>query len=319
MVKSKIYVRLSSHSWESDPFIIDLSDNQSDITQSDRVQIINSFREVRSSKESDGPHNPAMFIISSTDKLIGFEPSLAAKSPEKPVLGMIVQAAKLSAMKLHRWMSSAEYLPKNLISKDSLQWAEYQAELHGIMCNSSILTTCSIAVPFTKPIINPNYLRGPPVSRLDVYTNLSPAESSISTLLVKCVLTIFMKYAILYVTAFSDREAALPVNPIQEEVVENLRETFKEEAVFFWNAIVGKEVCAVWRPKIFQPKKFTVLESKFVKPKVEDEEDGQEEPVTKRQKVEDNEAVAFTEPNILEIVSQIIDSAEGYLTSASFN
>lgn len=135
-------------------------------------------------------------------------------------------------------------------------------------------------------------------------------------------ITIVMKYAILHVTAFSYREAALPVNPIQEEVVENLRESFKEEAVFFWNAIVGKEVCAVWRPKIFQPKKFTVLESKFVKPKVEDEDDGQgeaEEPVTKRQKVEDNEAVAFTEPNILEIVSQIIDSAEGYLTSASFN
>ena len=137
---------------------------------------------MRSSGEKDNAINPAMYIVSSSDKLVDFEPTLAAKSPEKVVLGMILQAAKLSAMKLHRWISSADYRPEQMNSE---RLADYHAELAGIMCNSSILSSCSIVAPFVKSIVNPCHLAGPPVARLAVYANLSAQESSISKLLVK--------------------------------------------------------------------------------------------------------------------------------------
>lgn len=114
------------------------------------------------------------------------------------------------------------------------------------------------------------------------------------------------------------RESTSTVNPIQEEVFEDLRDAFKEEAVFFWNAIKGKEVCVVWRPSLFVPKKFSVLQSKFVMP-IDDGTEGAA--ATKRQKTEDTAVAtaAVTVPNILEIVSHIQDSAEGLLSAIIFN
>ena len=97
-----------------------------------------------------------------------------------------------------------------------------------------------------------------------------------------------------------------------------MREAFQEEAVFFWNAITGKEVCAVWRPTLFFPKKFSVLQSKFVMP-IDD--GGENRVAAKKQKTDENSvaAAAVTVPNILEIVSHIQDSAEGLLAEITFN
>ena len=180
-----LFDRLSSHNWDSDPFIVDLSDSHSVISPLVRVQIVNSFRAVRSSGEKDNTINPSMYIVSSSDKLVNFESTLATKSPEKVVLGMILQAAKLSAIKLHRWISSAEYLPEQM---DSERVADYHAELASIMSNSSILSSCNIVAPFVKTIVSPCHLTGPPAARLAVYANLSAQESSSSNLLVKLVI-----------------------------------------------------------------------------------------------------------------------------------
>ena len=88
--------------------------------------------------------------------------------------------------------------------------------------------------------------------------------------------------------------------------------------MFFWNAISGKEVCAVCRPSLFFPKKFSVLQSKFVMP-IDD--GGENRAAAKKQKTEENSvaAAAVTVPNILEIVSHIQDSAEGLLAEIIFN
>ena len=88
--------------------------------------------------------------------------------------------------------------------------------------------------------------------------------------------------------------------------------------MFFWNAITGKEVCAVWRPSLFVPKKFSVLQSKYVMP-IDDGTEGAA--ASKRQKTDDTvaAAAAVTVPNILEIVSHMQDSAEGLLSAIIFN
>ena len=137
-----VMIRLSTYTWESDPLIVDLSDNNSIITPAVHIEIINTFRAIRLT--SSDPHhrhhhplNMPMYIITSCDKVVDFEATLAVKSPEKAVLGMIVQAAKLSAKRLLSWMASAsvsgDFLPQNMMSRSSSYWQNYQVHANFLL------------------------------------------------------------------------------------------------------------------------------------------------------------------------------------------
>jgi len=136
-----------------------------------------------------------------------------------------------------------------------------------------------------------------------------------------------MYFVLSYVANNCRREAEATSNPIQEEVFENLRETFKNEAVFFWNGLSGKEICISWRPSLLIPKKFAVLQSNYVIP-MDDESPPTDS--KKRRKIEGesqslstiarlDSSIPLAVPNVLEIVSNIVDSSEGMISNIVIN
>ena len=87
-------------------------------------------------------------------------------------------------------------------------------------------------------------------------------------------------------------------NPLQEEFIEKIRNEFQKEAFFFWNGLTGSELGLAWKPKLFMPKKLSILSSK-------------NKVVISDQDNKDKNSDPITLPNIIEIITQIVESSEG--------
>lgn len=194
--------RLGDHNWDADPLIVDLSGEGKEIRGNSAVQdlIVAQFRALRDTAtaaaagtgllaaeagDSDGSPlaqlrvperrrlNAAMYIVSSADKAHGYWPSLASKSPERVVLGLIVRAAKVSAERLLAWMQRP---PSTTASG---------AELDAVMADDAVLAKCDVVLKFNKSLVNRNPDEGPAFANLTVFANTPAAEVSPNSLVVR--------------------------------------------------------------------------------------------------------------------------------------
>ena len=53
------------------------------------------------------------------------------------------------------------------------------------------------------------------------------------------------------------------MHPVQSTVVAKLRKCFSHVALFFWNGCRGDELYIVWRPKVFLPHGFSLLQTRY--------------------------------------------------------
>lgn len=273
-------VRLSGHDWEADPLILDLSRANGDegisgLTRADRLSVVDQFRAMRSSSSAlSSSLNATMYIVTSCDKLLDLSPFLLShRSPEKVVLKMMVSAAEASASQLLQWMKMT---PSPSSSSSALP------SLSSIMSSHNMLASCNVVFQFHKSLFNPDVERGPPMARVTILSNLSASELSVGSLVV--------------------RESMFAANPSQEFVFNKLRQHFKDDALFFWNGVTGRELGLVWRPKLFLPQKFSILNSKN---RVAVGEGG-----------DSDDQAHIVLPNIAEIISKIIAASDGLLTKA---
>eukprot|EP01034_Spumella_vulgaris_P031156 gene31156-38499_t len=83
-------IRLATHNWDSDPLIVDLSFDHTGITTSDKIDILAQFTAARATTAKSNheskelvKQNVAMYIVSSSDKAVGYASNVANRSPEK--------------------------------------------------------------------------------------------------------------------------------------------------------------------------------------------------------------------------------------------
>ena len=69
----------------------------------------------------------------------------------------------------------------------------------------------------------------------------------------------------------SDEEGG--ANAIQAQIVEKLKSTFKDHAIFFWDETTGRDLGVLLRPKFTNESDFTVLNSQFKSPRLADAKD----------------------------------------------
>lgn len=117
-----------------------------------------------------------MYIVSSSDKLIDYMPSLASRSPEKVVLTMIVAAAQASSKKLLSWISSC--VVDDRADARNSQLAE-------IITSDAVMNNCNVIFQFHKGVLNHSFSKGPLVARLNVFSNLSAADYAVNSLIVR--------------------------------------------------------------------------------------------------------------------------------------
>ena len=100
------------------------------------------------------------------------------------------------------------------------------------------------------------------------------------------------------------RESSFACHPIQSEIVDRLRATYSD-AIFLWNALHGKEIGIIWRPKTFLPKKFAILNCKRRSAVASDSTEANSS----------NSAAQWTVPNVDELLSEIVHSSEGLIVN----
>jgi len=288
-------LRLGDHSWDTDPLIVDLSGESRQITGNAalQLQIVSQFRALRDAAAAnnevvdDAPAgsdlpaqvrrrlNAPMYVVSSADKAHNYWPSLATKSPERVVLGLIVRAAKVTSQRVLTWMQQSQTNAKGNTDTVPTERVVEEVEVRDLMSSNAVLDNCDIILKCNKSIVNKTPDEGPAFANLTVFANTSPSEAALSNLVV--------------------REAECTVHPIQEELVRRLRATFGSEALFFWNALSGKEIGVVWRPRVLQPSSFAVL-------------------ACKGRAVQDG--ASTTEANIAQLLCEMLDLSDGLLVQA---
>ena len=296
-------VRLSTHAWDSEPLVVDLSGNGSGISREERIAIVAEFRAVRQrGRGGEGAAvshlNAPMYIVTSCDRPLDFGPDyLTRRSPEAPVLKMITKAAAASASRLVAWMSAADESASlsssssssSSSSKDaSVGLYEKLTRLRDIMSSGDVLAGCSVVFRFAKALHNANVEEGPAAASLQIFTNLPTKDLSVGTLLV--------------------REAAYAANPVQEQLFHKIRAAFGEDALFFWNGVTGRELCLVWRPRRFLPQKFQILTCK--------NRIAVGSGSSSSSSSSSSNEMQYTVPNVAEIISRIIGASDGLLTVA---
>ena len=209
---------LSTFDWEGDPFIVDFGrervasltpgavttvEQGSEMTADVRASIALRFRAMRSAaeKEQDAhPHrpplpvsvNPPMYLVSSCDKVLGFEPALADKSPERVVLGMLVSASKATLKRVRRWLVSpdvclSEYLAEreDVNVEGEREAALYSdAIVHTVFHSEAVKRRCDLSLSFHKGVTNAHPDKGPVFARLPVFANMTNKELLVSNIVV---------------------------------------------------------------------------------------------------------------------------------------
>jgi hypothetical protein len=174
---------------------VDLSGESHEITGNAAVQlqIVTQFRSVREDSataadaedvaagqldpKSRRHFNAPMYIVSSADKAHGYWPALAAKSPERVVLGMILRSAKASAQRLLAWMQSA----------DPMTEAAESAAIAEVMTGDGVLSKCDVILKVNRALLNKDPEVGPSFASLTIYANTPASEASPSNLVVRYV------------------------------------------------------------------------------------------------------------------------------------
>jgi hypothetical protein len=178
--------------------VVDLSGESQEIigNAAAQLQIVTQFRSVREDSAAaalTGPEdgsagqldpqsrrrfNAPMYIVSSADKAHGYWPALAAKSPERVVLSMILRSAKASAQRLLAWMQSAGPLTEAVES----------AAIAEVMSSDGVLSKCDVILKVNKALLNKDPEVGPSFASLTIYANTPASEASPSNLVVRYVL-----------------------------------------------------------------------------------------------------------------------------------
>lgn len=219
--------KLCSTDWENTPVVVDFA---GDLSLDDRVKISLRFKSLR--EKGTGP---SLYLVSSVEKLVDFEPSFCDEtSPSRVVLRLVVATAEKSLAALDLWVRD-----------------ERESRVTNLMDASMIQTLASATLRFAKPVVSSHRLKsgdelwdsvqkGPPFARLKVFSNMSGKETSYNNLIV--------------------RPGSTPCQ-IQEEIIGKLRRDFGDVAVFFWNGLSGQDILVVWKPAAFLPGKFGILQA----------------------------------------------------------
>lgn len=250
--------------WENTPLIVDYG---KEISSSDRSSIITNFRNKRSQDKFYAP----LYIVTSKESIPNFTSSL----PESVLLPSIIGAARctLAKVKAHFHQLSLEDLQisnlSNYLSSDDLKKN----------CNLILKFNRSIILPISsKSSLEENCARGAPFARTDVFANM-PNSS--------------MSHKNLKVLDF------LSPNPLQEEVIFNLREKYGHFALFFWNCLDGRDIGVVWRPNAFLPSaSISTLQMKY--------------------RIPTHDTSTLTITNAATLVAEMITLSKGLLTDVIF-
>ena len=282
-----VLLLLGNHDWETEPLVLDFS---GDVTVTERTTIQTKFDECRKTNPSAKP----IYIVSSYDRITGFECNMDNDSFERVVLKMMKKSA------LNSWRLLDKYISDSLLNVDSFG---DKASMEYIVDSQFVSSNLNVNMHFSPHIVckaknkgdtndnnnnqwgnwENNIERGPSFARTKLYANLSQHELALKNIICR---------------------PNLCVHPIQYEIIENLKSKFGKYALFFWDEIEGSTVGVVWRPSIFLPKKFSVLESRHHIANTTGEED------------EDNTTVVF---NVAEVLVEMIAEANGLIENIDYN
>ena len=282
-----VLLLLGNHDWETEPLVLDFS---GDITVAERTTIQAKFDECRKTNSSSKP----IYIVSSYDRITGFECNMDNNSFERVVLKMMKNSAFNSWRLLDKFITDALVHVDSFVDKASMEY---------IVDSQFVSSNLNVNMSFSPHIVckgknkggdnngsnknwgnwENNIERGPSFARTKLYANLSQQELALKNIICR---------------------PNLSVHPIQYEIIENLRSKFGKYALFFWDEIEGSTVGVIWRPSIFLPKKFSVLESRHHTANTREGED------------EGNTMVIF---NVAEVLVEMIAEAKGLIENIDYN
>eukprot|EP01039_Chlorochromonas_danica_P009781 gene9782-10816_t len=149
--------RFATFNWDEEPFIVDFSTKQDEsvgegIGAGDRATILMRFRAMRQTYQSliesgqllhpKSPYFPSIYLVSSCDRLVGFEPDRKFLLPERVVLKIMIAAAQASLRRLKTYqeqsgVSSGE-VEKALTSEAVLKKCDVVLSFHDGLCRTRV-------------------------------------------------------------------------------------------------------------------------------------------------------------------------------------
>lgn len=149
--------RFATFNWDEEPFIVDFSTKQDEavaegIGAGDRATILMRFRAMRQTYHSliesgqllhpKSPYFPSVYLVSSCDRLVGFEPDPKFILPERVVLKIMIAAAQASLrrLKIYQEQSSVslDAVEKALTSEAMLKKCDLVLSFHDGLCGTRV-------------------------------------------------------------------------------------------------------------------------------------------------------------------------------------
>ena len=266
----QVLQRIIDFDWKADALIIDYR------LEGERNK---TYSSIVTSQFQQRPATAAMYIVSIMD---GRTYLFTEKTPEIAILPMIIHLARMTTFKAMKvWQLSTD--DASQVCEEDLLISNHIRNI----CNVVLIVNKSITFSINKESkqkvggiekIIPDYLKGAPFSRLDVFANTAMQDTSIKSIQVS--------------------ENTTP-NPIQEDIIQRLRDQYGRVALFFWNSFKGREICVIWRPSLFMPKiGLNIMHMK--------------------NKITFSDEIPLVIPNTTSLVAEMIASSEGLLSDCLF-
>jgi hypothetical protein len=109
--------------------------------------------------------HPAMYIVTSADKVNEFEPMLKQSSPEKVVLNLMIQMAKLTISNIHSeyMVPSGIRIPQanddddgdNEVAEEESETQSVEHLGHFFQASSAVLKKCNVVLTFSEHLLAP--------------------------------------------------------------------------------------------------------------------------------------------------------------------
>ena len=205
---------ISEHNWESLPLMVCFSEDG--FSSADISSILDKFSFYR----TRNPRYASMFIVTSAEKYLSFEPIVSAIYPEPVVLNIIVKTAK-ECLKHIRSICSGNMALSN--------------------ASESILSSCkSLSGSFNVVLqLNSNLVGSHPrYSRLKYFKNIDDVD---------------------YIDESKIICRSGATFQLQKHVLKLLRANFHDQAIFFWNELSGDLIGVVFRPRVFMTSNISVM------------------------------------------------------------
>ena len=221
---------LAEFNWDENPLYVHFISEDEDEDYADPTKALSVVNQKFLEFRQNHRHFYRMFITSSSEWYLEYEPVFSHSYPENVALRMITSQAKRSYQRATEFLFGC-LTPLTCNETSPLSVMEQ---------TDHIVNNCSVILHFNDALVKKHGDLAAGYASVKVYKNASSSS----------------KDSISFKNLICKNDS---VCPIQYEIFHKIQSTYGHLALFFWNESKGDKIYLVWRPKVTMVERFSVV------------------------------------------------------------